>query len=81
MDRLLLTALHRYKPDIKVRFLTEELGFESDQDCVQFLCDVNAQGALEEVDGVVKLTTGKAGQIFEDAKSAAFRRVDIKGQI
>lgn len=71
----------RYKPDIKIRFLTEELGFESDQDCVQFLCDNNAQDLLLEADGIIKLATGKAGNIFESAKAAAFRKVDIKGQI
>jgi SAC3 family protein LENG8/THP3 len=72
---------YRYKPDIKIRFLTEELGFESDQDCVQFLCDRNAQDLLQEVDGVAKLLTGKVGALFESAKTDAFRKVDIKGQI
>jgi hypothetical protein len=36
---------------------------------------------LEEKDGIVKLLTGKAGRIFEDAKRDAHKVVDIKGQI
>ncbi|KAJ9635832.1 hypothetical protein H2199_008185 [Coniosporium tulheliwenetii] len=70
-----------YKPDVKIRFLTEELGFESDQDCVQFLCDHGAQGLLEDKTDSVVFQTGKAGLLFENAKNAAFRKVDIKGQI
>ena len=31
-------------------------------------------------DGRVRLATGKAGMVFETAKKAAFRTVDIKGQ-
>lgn len=36
---------------------------------------------LEEKDGQVKLLTGKAGGIFEQAKREAFKVIDIKGQI
>lgn len=71
----------RYKPDVTVRFLTEELGFESDQDCAQFLIDCNAQHLLEQKDETVRMATGKAGGLFDVAKTAAFRRVDIKGQL
>ncbi|KAK5167292.1 GANP domain-containing protein [Cryomyces antarcticus] len=70
-----------YKPDLAIRFLTEELGFESDQECVQFLCDHGAQQLLEEKADGVRFHTGKAGTFFETAKNAAFKRVDIKGQI
>lgn len=73
--------MHRYKPDVKVRFLTEELGFESDQECVQFLCDYNGQALLLEANGVLKLATGKVGNLFESAKAEAFRKVDLKGQL
>ncbi|KAF2094236.1 hypothetical protein NA57DRAFT_47104 [Rhizodiscina lignyota] len=70
-----------YKPDVNLRFLTEELGFESDEDCVQFLIDANAQHLISEKDGVLKILTAKAGSLFELAKATAFRKVDIKGQI
>lgn len=32
-------------------------------------------------DGDVRFQSGKAGAVFEGAKRAAFRSVDIKGQI
>ncbi|PVH70604.1 GANP/Nin1/mts3/eIF-3 p25 family protein [Cadophora sp. DSE1049] len=70
-----------YKPDIKLRFITEELGFESDGDAAQFICDYNGQHLLEEKNDELRFLTGKAGALFEAAKSTAFAKVDIKGQI
>lgn len=71
-----------YKPDVKLRFVTEELGFESDSDAAQFICDYNGQDLLQEKEGELRFLTGpKAAQIFESAKSQAFQKVDIKGQI
>ncbi|KAI1000637.1 hypothetical protein K3495_g7559 [Podosphaera aphanis] len=70
-----------YKPEVKLRFITEELGFESDSDAAQFVCDHNGQHLLEEKTGCLHVLTGKASSIFETARSEAFRKVDIKGQI
>jgi hypothetical protein len=70
-----------YKPDVKLRFVTEELGFESDSDAAQFICDYQGQDLLQEKDSELRFLTGKAGQIFEAAKGQAFQKVDIKGQI
>ncbi|KAK2004347.1 GANP/Nin1/mts3/eIF-3 p25 family protein [Colletotrichum falcatum] len=70
-----------YKPDVKLRFITEELGFESDVDAAQFIVDYNGQHLLEERQEYIALLTGKAGALFESARSEAFRKVDIKGQI
>ncbi|KAI9876964.1 MAG: hypothetical protein M1830_005185 [Pleopsidium flavum] len=70
-----------YKPDVVLRFITEELGFESDEESARFICDHGAQSLLEEREDGVRLLTGKAGSVFETAKNAAFKRVDIKGQI
>ncbi|KAK6600332.1 GANP/Nin1/mts3/eIF-3 p25 family protein [Botrytis cinerea] len=73
---------HRsYKPEVKLRFVTEELGFESDGDAAQFICDHNGQALLVEKDGDLRFLSGQAGQIFETAKAEAFRAIDIKGQI
>jgi hypothetical protein len=72
---------HSYKPDIKLRFITEELGFESDEESARFLCEHGGQALLEEREDGVCLLTGKAGNIFEGHKEAAFKKVDIKGQI
>ena len=66
---------------MKVRFVTEELGFETDEHCVQFLCEHGAERAFIEKDDGVRLATAQYVQIFENAKSAAFSKVDIKGQI
>lgn len=76
-----------YRPDIDIRFLTEELGFESDTECVQFLCDNGAQDLIEQksddkgVPRTIRFQTTKALSLFEDMKRAAFKKVDIKGQL
>lgn len=82
MDSVLM-KIRRYKPDVKLRFLTEELGFESDDESARFICDYGAQGYLEqrEEGGDVRFLTGKALRFFETAKQQAFKKVDIKGQI
>ncbi|KAJ6106980.1 hypothetical protein N7512_010497 [Penicillium capsulatum] len=80
-----LTALaaicKAYKPDVNIRFITEELGFESDEQAAHFVLDHSSQDLLEEKNGLVRLLTGKAGLVFEKAKIEAHRVVDIKGQI
>ncbi|PHH66793.1 hypothetical protein CDD81_5925 [Ophiocordyceps australis] len=70
-----------YKPHVRLRFITEELAFESDADAAQFIIDHQGSDLLEQLPDHIVLSTGKAGSIFESAKSAAFRKVDIKGQI
>jgi len=88
VERERLAALARmcksYKPDVKLRFLTEELGFDTDQEIAQFILEHGGDGGealLQERDGHVRLLTGKTGSMFENARQAAFRSVDIKGQI
>ncbi|RMD41699.1 hypothetical protein DV735_g3448, partial [Chaetothyriales sp. CBS 134920] len=64
-----------YKPDVKLRFVTEELGFENDEEAAQFILDHAGEGSaqlLQEKDGTVCLLTGKVGQVFEAARAAAF---------
>lgn len=70
-----------YKPDVKLRFITEELGFDGDSDAYQFLVDQDAQELLEERNSEYHFLTAKAKSHFEGAKAKAFGRVDIKGQI
>ncbi|OOQ88300.1 SAC3/GANP domain protein [Penicillium brasilianum] len=85
VDRERLTALasicRAYKPDVNIRFITEELGFESDEQTARFILDHSAENTLEEKNGTVRLLTSKAGPLFEQAKAEAHRVVDIKGQI
>jgi SAC3 family protein LENG8/THP3 len=69
---------------VKLRFVTEELGFENDEEAAQFIIDHAGDVStelLQEKEGVVRLLSGKVGQIFEAARNAAFGQVDIKGQI
>lgn len=70
-----------YKPQVKVEYLTEELAFDSDQHCAQFLCDHGGEALLQSRPDGACFLSGQAGQIFEMAKGKAFRSVDIKGQI
>lgn len=76
-----------YKADVKLRFITEELAFESDADAVQFIIDYQGQHLLEERrnsltgEDTIMFMTGKAGGLFEGPRNAAYRKVDIKGQI
>ncbi|KAL4787578.1 SAC3/GANP/Nin1/mts3/eIF-3 p25 family-domain-containing protein [Aspergillus varians] len=86
VDRERLSALSAiskaYKPDVKIRFITEELGFESDEQSARFILDHSADDMLLEKDGAVRLLTGgKAAQLFELARADAHRVIDIKGQI
>jgi hypothetical protein len=72
----------RYKPDVNIRFITEELGFESDEQSARFILDHSAEDMLLEKDGAVRLLTGvRTAQYFETAKANAHRVIDIKGQI
>lgn len=73
----------RYKPHLNIRFLTDELGFDSFQDCLQFICDRGAQEHLEQKsdDVVIFHTNPVSAQLFAQAKAVAFRRVDLKGQM
>ncbi|KAL6886212.1 SAC3/GANP/Nin1/mts3/eIF-3 p25 family domain-containing protein [Trichoderma longibrachiatum] len=70
-----------YKPDVKLRFITEELGFESDADAAQFIIDYQGQHLLEDRTEYIAFLTGKANGLFENHRAAAFQKVDIKGQI
>ncbi|KAK1142307.1 hypothetical protein N8T08_008052 [Aspergillus melleus] len=86
VDRERLSALSAickaYKPDVKIRFITEELGFESDEQSARFILDNTSEELLQEKDGAVKLLTGGiASQLFEAAKTKAHQVVDIRGQI
>ena len=73
---------HSYKPEIPLRFVTEELGFESDSEAADFILKYAPQEIFEDRPDVpLVFLCSKVGSIFEDARKTAFRRVDIKGQI
>lgn len=69
---------------MRLRLVTEELGFESDEEACQFILEhipEESPSLLEERDGDVRFLTGKVGAIFQNAKTKAFGQIDIKGQI
>lgn len=66
---------------MKLRYVTEELGFESDEDSARFVLEHASEDLLGETQDGVRLLTGKAGQVFEGAKREAFKIIDLKGQI
>ncbi|KAK9422792.1 hypothetical protein SUNI508_00655 [Seiridium unicorne] len=70
-----------YKPDLKLRYITEELAFEHDAEAAQFIIDHNGQHLLQERDDTIIFLAGNAKGLFDTARSEAFRRVDLKGQI
>ena len=71
-----------YRPKIKLRFVTEELGFESDEQAARFVCDYEGNDLLQTQDEEVFLETSlKSATLFEKARKEAFSKVDIKGQI
>ena len=72
---------NRYKQDVSVRFVTQELAFEDEQTCCQFICDLGGSELLTRTNEDVRFATAKAGQLFQTAKAELFRVVDIKGQI
>ena len=74
-------STYRYKPDVKLRFVTEELGFESEGEAVTFICDHGGQDFLKDREGGAYLITGTSVGLFDAARKAAFGKVDIKGQI
>ncbi|KAK6356682.1 hypothetical protein TWF718_001022 [Orbilia javanica] len=92
IDRERLAALaaicKSYRPDIPFRHITEELGFENDAECEAFIVKHNAgnfiktkESSKDEGNSKIVLETAKALPTIEGAKAAAFKKVDIKGQI
>ena len=77
-----LTERARYKPDVSLQWLTNELAFDESELCCSFICDHGGDQLFEHrEDRQIMFTTSKAGNIFDVARAAAFRTVDIKGQI
>ncbi|KAI0482236.1 SAC3/GANP/Nin1/mts3/eIF-3 p25 family-domain-containing protein [Xylariaceae sp. FL0804] len=69
-----------FKSALNLRYITEELAFESDAEAAQFIID-HGQDLLEEKEDQIVFLTSKASRAFADARADAFRRVDLKGQI
>ncbi|KAF2662359.1 hypothetical protein K491DRAFT_709732 [Lophiostoma macrostomum CBS 122681] len=77
-----LANISRAYQSVALRFLTDELGFEHDNECRQFLEDHEAKGLVEEKpDGKDRVRIKEGAAAFEGARSQAFSKVDLKGQI
>ena len=79
-DNCAFTVNGSYRPEIEVRFITDELGFESDAECVEFLEKRNPD-IFSDSGGGLKIKTKEALESFEVDRRKLFRVVDIKGQI
>lgn len=77
-------TVNRYM-SVALRFLTDELGFESDGECRQFLNDHGAENIIEEKTdkngATLRVRVKEGAANFERLRAAAFSKVDIKGQI
>jgi hypothetical protein len=64
---------------VTMRFLTDELAFENESECRVFLESHGVAHIVDGTSGRVKVKEGSS--IFEQLRSSAFSKVDIKGQI
>ncbi|KAH7064124.1 SAC3/GANP/Nin1/mts3/eIF-3 p25 family-domain-containing protein [Paraphoma chrysanthemicola] len=81
-----LANISRGYANVTLRYLTDELGFDNDDTCREFLESHGAQNIIEqkaeEDNGVqYRVKIREAAALFEGLRAAAFRKVDIKGQI
>lgn len=69
-------------PAVTLQFITDELGFDDNHVCREFLESHNGQNFIEpKGDGNYRVKMREAGNHFELLRAAAFSKVDIKGQI
>lgn len=74
-------TVYRY-PHVTLRFITDELGFENDETCREFLDSHGAQNLIEAKDGnQFRVKVREGASLFENLRASAFSKVDIKGQI
>ncbi len=66
---------------MNIKFLTEELGFETHQHTYEFIKEHASEAVLSETEDSYLLKTKEAYPFIEGARANAFKSVDIKGQI
>jgi hypothetical protein len=77
-----LANMSRGYVNVTLRFLTDELGFDNDEICREFLETHGAQDIIEDKgDHQYRVRIREAAALFESQRAAAFSKVDIKGQI
>ncbi|EME44304.1 hypothetical protein DOTSEDRAFT_53449 [Dothistroma septosporum NZE10] len=69
-------------PDDNTPVDEDDISEHTQRKCLEFIQRYSGDGLFEDKgDGDIRVMTSKAGNLFEQAKQAAFGRVDIKGQI
>jgi len=77
-----LANIARGYSSVALRFLTDELGFETDETCREFLASHGGQGLIEQKEGhPARVRVREGASHFESRRSLAFSKVDIKGQL
>ena len=71
---------------VALRYLTDELSFENDAECREFLESKGAQHLLDEkMDDQgrrqIRVKVREGAMLFESLRKGAFSKVDIKGQL
>jgi hypothetical protein len=66
---------------LSIRFLSEELGFDSYEDAAQFFVNHGAQEYLKQIDTAEFVLNTGAFSVFDGAQKSAYQKIDIKGQI
>ncbi|KAF1960526.1 hypothetical protein CC80DRAFT_513383 [Byssothecium circinans] len=81
-----LANISRAYMTVALRFLTDELSFDNDDACREFLISIGAQHLFDQktdengkLQTRIKMKEGSA--LFDGLRQTAFRKVDIKGQI
>ncbi|KAK9369209.1 SAC3/GANP/Nin1/mts3/eIF-3 p25 family-domain-containing protein [Lipomyces kononenkoae] len=68
-----------FRPDVPLRFLTDEIGFESDKASYEFLEKHALHQFIDE--SSLRLRTKDAYATTQNNRTTAFKKIDIKGQI
>ncbi|KAF2113387.1 SAC3/GANP/Nin1/mts3/eIF-3 p25 family-domain-containing protein [Lophiotrema nucula] len=81
-----LANISRAYVTVALRFLTDELGFDSDNDCIEFLTSHGAENLVEQKtndknESQLRVKIKEGAGLFDSLRAAAFSKVDIKGQI
>ena len=67
---------------VTLKFLTNELGFENESDCREFLESHGVARVIDTTNSAqVRVRVKEGATVFEELRAAAFKSIDIKGQI
>ncbi|KAF2714281.1 hypothetical protein K504DRAFT_370618 [Pleomassaria siparia CBS 279.74] len=80
-----LANISRAYITVTMRFLTDELAFENEVDCREFLESNGAKHLIDDIydekSGTRRVKVKEGAATFEALRAGAFNKIDIKGQI